>query len=702
MKKIVFGLLLFLSFGLFGQEAQLSCFGGMYQSERLVSIKSEKTVLYSLDGSLPYIRYSESIKIDSSCILRYGFMEKGSFTEQAPEFYLINAYHSLPVVSIQTAPDNLFHPDSGIYMLGPHANEKTPHKGANFWSNKEVKAHFQYIENGKTQIKQDIGIRIFGGYSRSNAQKSIALIARKSYGNKKIKYPFFKNRQFKSYKALILRNSGNDFNKSMLRDAYYTNVCAEMGLDFQSVQPTVVYINGMYWGIMNLREKINEHYLKQHHGINKDSLDLLKHRYDRQHGSNSAYKKLLKWLENADLSLPADSAYFASKVDIENFMKYNIVQVFSDNRDAGGNIRYYREGKNGKWRWILFDLDAGLNNGTNSGYKSNTLQKMTTYSDEAWPNPAWSTLIIRKILQNKSWEKQYIALFHFHLNTTFKPDKTRAILDSMTALIAGEMRFHKMKWGGTLSSFEREINSIGKFMQERPENCMRQLSQRFNLGEPQKFYTDFEGQNAKVFFKGIPLSACDELMSWELFKEDLKIIPEKGFQVVDQKWESNVLKIQLEKKKSVERALFITAINPTNDEVELTNVSNRVINLQYYQISDAKDEHITRLPGILLHPDEKIRLSGKDTVGGRIKIPFRINKKRDKIRLFNSQMLLLEEVMVNNGSGDMLALNFNRAKAHHIKQRGYSTHTGDKGYVFYLSVVFISLSLIIGAFLFYR
>jgi hypothetical protein len=690
MKKMV-SLLLFLLVGLINaQELELNLLGGFYKNAIKVDVKSNQKVYYSLDGTVPSILYSEPLYIDSTKLLRYAVSKADSLIEFSPELYLINAYHSLPVVSIQTEPNNLFDRDTGIFMMGPKASSKKPFKGANFWSNKEVLAHLEYFENGKSQLKQNIGIRVFGGYSRSNDQKSITLVSRKKYGKKKMNHKFFKTRKFSSYKTLILRNSGNDFNKSMLRDAYYTTVCRNIGVDVQASQPTVVYINGSYWGIMNLREKLNENYLKQHHDINKDSLDLLKHRYDRQHGSNKDYRALLKWLETADLSTKEDSLYFVKRVDIENFMNYNIAEVFCDNRDAGGNIRYYRDGKDGKWRWILFDVDAGLNNGANKGYKSNTLKKMTTYSDEAWPNPAWSTFIIRKILENPNWKKKYIQLFHYHLNTTFNPQRTIKILDSMEANINHEMVYHKMRWGGSLASYQREINSIKSFMSKRPEYCMNHLGKLFGLGEAQYFYTDFENDHIKILVKDIPLSACDQLISFKDLVKDIKVIPEQGHQIRKVEWTNNVLFVETEKKKQYKRALYITGINPNNEEIELTNYSKKAINLQYYQIADAKNAHITRLPNCVIKPNESVLLSGIDTLGGRIKIPFKLSKKGDKVRLFSSQMLLLEELEVSSKESFLLAQNTSK-KASELKSNKPSSNekTGKNYFPIYFTFLTI-------------
>ena len=101
----------------------------------------------------------------------------------------------------------------------------------------------------------------------------------------------------KKFKSVVLRNSGGDFNKSNFRDGLMTHLATETGLVTQAFQPVVVYINGEYWGIQNLREKINEHFVEANFDVDKDSIDIVRHRYDVQHGSSKEYHKLLKYLK---------------------------------------------------------------------------------------------------------------------------------------------------------------------------------------------------------------------------------------------------------------------------------------------------------------------------------------------------------------------------------------------------------------------
>ena len=108
------------------------------------------------------------------------------------------------------------------------------------------------------EFKLDAGIKIFGGWSRGFKQKSLAIYARSEYGYKSINYPLFPDKPFTKYESIVLRNSGNDWNYSMIRDPLMQGLVKRTNLVTQSYRPVVVFLNGQYWGIHNIREKINE------------------------------------------------------------------------------------------------------------------------------------------------------------------------------------------------------------------------------------------------------------------------------------------------------------------------------------------------------------------------------------------------------------------------------------------------------------
>ena len=285
--------------------------------------------------------------------------------------------------------------------------------GANFWSKKEVACNIEIFEpTGECVYRNLSGFRLFGGMSRLFPQKSMAIVARNRYGQNRIKHKIFGKGEPDKFKFLVLRNSGSDFGKSHFRDALMTSLVDHWDIEKQAYRPSHVYINGTYWGIYNIREKINRYFIESHSEIDKDSIDLIEHRMSLKKGSRLHYLKMLDFLENNDLSDPVNYAYIKTQMDVQNFMDHQIAQIYFDNRDAGGNIKFWRpQTEDGRWRWILYDTDWGFGLHNNLAYKVNSLKFHTTPDGPNWPNPPWSTFILRKLLENPSFRIAFVNRF---------------------------------------------------------------------------------------------------------------------------------------------------------------------------------------------------------------------------------------------------------------------------------------------------
>ncbi len=462
--------------------------GGKFDAPQRITLTAPAggTIYYTLDGSTPNSsasRYNDPINVDKVAVIRAVTYVDGRSTGTVTQSYFCDRSYDLPIVSIATNPANLWDYSTGIYVKGCCADTIEPYMGANFWRDWEKWANIEMYEtNGDLCFNQQAGISLFGGFSRMLPQKSLAVIARSKYGNNRFEYPIFPERDLNEYKSFIIRNSGGDFRRTHLRDAFMTQLAAPTGIAIQAYRPAVVFLNGEYWGIQNLREKINEHYLEANFDVDKDNVDILRHNGVARHGTSKNYKKLLYYLRSHDLSKDEVVDELRTFMDVDDFIRYNIAETYSDNRDAGGNIRYWRErNDSAKWRWVFYDLDLGLGNNDYDGYKRNTLKKFTSANGEAWPDPAWSTFIIRSLLKNKKLEVQYINTFADHLNTVYEPKRAEKLWEEMQAAVQNEMKYHVDKWSTSIENWEFHLDVVREFIKERPAYLRQFIVEKFEL-----------------------------------------------------------------------------------------------------------------------------------------------------------------------------------------------------------------------------
>ena len=515
MQKLLF-ILLFTATTLWGQDVVRLSFepeGGIKAGPVQLKLLSGETarIYYTTDGSEPTSGsklYKEPISVSGVKVVRAVAYENGRRSKVVTQSYFCDRNYSLPVVSLTTNPDNLWDSLTGIYVKGCCADTIEPYMGANYWKSWEKRANVEmYLPDGKKCFNQEVGISIFGGYSRWLPQKSIAVIARPQYGSKRIDYPIFPERDIKKYKSFVIRNAGGDFQRAHLRDAFMTQLAKPTGLAIQAYRPVVFYLNGEYWGIQNLREKINEHYLNANFGVDKDNVDILRHNAVARHGSSRNYKKLLAYLRNNDMSNDRVIDSLRKFMDVDDYIRYNIAEVYSDNRDAGGNIRYWREqNDSAKWRWVFYDLDLGLGNNEPKGYKRNTLEKFTSENNEKWPDPPWSTFIIRSLLANEKLRVQYINTFADHLNTVYHPDTARELLHRMSDVIDEEMRFHVKRWETSYKNWKHHVGIVDHFVRVRPYWCRQHLMQKFGLTDTAIVTINYPGDEvANVTFNSLDI-----------------------------------------------------------------------------------------------------------------------------------------------------------------------------------------------------
>ena len=192
-------------------------------------------------------RMPDSIRIAATTPMRLFFSnEDTSFTVEL--FYAINFKTNFPIVSIAIDTIDMWDSIQGIYVPGPDIYYDSV---ADKWRDNNFEKHWEkpvsivmFDTANNEMIAQEGGFRIFGGVSKFYKEKSIRLVSRLIYGKNRFKYKFFKDRDRKSYKSLVLRISGQDWTSTRFRDALATQISKGFNIDIQEYQPVILFLNG--------------------------------------------------------------------------------------------------------------------------------------------------------------------------------------------------------------------------------------------------------------------------------------------------------------------------------------------------------------------------------------------------------------------------------------------------------------------------
>ncbi len=445
-------------------------------------------IRYTVNGDIPDETsqvYTDCISIDTTTIVRYRAFKNSCVPgmTQTRTFFYDNPDLDLDIISISMNNTDLYGP-SGIFTRKNTELEKP--------------AHIEFMgSDGKMKFNIDGGLRVHS--PKINPQLSLSIYARSDYGFEDINYPIFKNKDIFSFNRLILRNGGNDGSVSdegvftHFRDGLHHILFEKTGNKqaASAYLPVNVFINGNYYGIYNIREKIDRKFIESNFDYD-GNMDLLERTFGYSsnrkvhEGSFALYDSVLSFFRNHDMTIPEDYETAAALVDVDRFIDYWIHEVYIGNFDwMCNNIYiYYPYHYNGKFRWILWDTDHG----SGLPYKS--------YGKPEWMTLQWSlstdqtrttggvdNLITRCFLKNDGFRFQFINRYADLLNSVYKYDHIAFVIDSIKDLLHNDMKFHCDRWGISYSKWEQAIAVMKKYHELRTGYVRKDIMNCFGLGK---------------------------------------------------------------------------------------------------------------------------------------------------------------------------------------------------------------------------
>ena len=363
--------------------------------------------------------------------------------------------HGLPAISICADSLDLFDYERGIFVPGAHFDSLAPSSSGNYdmhgreWE-RIINMEFREVEDN-SGINQTCGLRTHGNRARKQPQKGLKIYAREEYGKKRFRHNFFEETPMNSFKHLLIKPYSSLSPFSGIQDYICNQMAIGIGLEAGHTRPVCLYINGEYWGIYFLQEKMDERYLEDHQGINIEQCNIISNWMELECGNPQEFYEMMDWLETADLTIPEDYDYLSNLVDIDNFIDYMVFETFVANLDWPANNNRCWQIEGGKWRWMFFDGDAAFNNsGVDPFGNPTTLDVFgnATYTgDYLWPSSRRATLLFRKLLENSVFHAEFDQRIHELCQTVFRYENTSTVYHHICDLLRPEIDAQSYRFG---------------------------------------------------------------------------------------------------------------------------------------------------------------------------------------------------------------------------------------------------------------
>ena len=441
-----------------------------------VSLSGSGNIYYTTDGSKPTMsskKYSSPLTIKKTTVLRIMSKESGRLSSAVKTYsYIINENHTLPVLSLAINR-------SDLYNVNVHTSLN---------SSVIEPVNAELLELDGTGFQIDAGLKLFGGSTRSYPKKSYEIKFKKMFGDGHLNYPVFDTVDSSVYNSLVLRTGSQDEfagdydEKIIIKDVVATSLMQKYtSVDVQAYKPVVVYINGDYWGLYFLREKVDETFVSNHYNVatTKSDTDILRIDGEVKTGSNRKYLSMMSFINNNSMAINSNYKKIKEQIDIENFCDFWIAEIWSNNYDIV-NTRYFSNPNidNGKWKWIFYDLDSGFYNVTGYGFNYYTRPQGIGYG-------YFSTALLRNLMKSSEFKKTFLERLSYNLKNTWSTKNFTAEIDSVVKEIGEkEMTRNLDRWNiMSYSTFESHVRKVKAFASARNSYIVKEAKSYFGLSD---------------------------------------------------------------------------------------------------------------------------------------------------------------------------------------------------------------------------
>ena len=433
-------------------------------------------------------------------VIRAAVFDEGNhcISETVTNTYLIRDLGcdatGLAVMSICADSLALFDFETGIFVPGKHWDPEVPLNSGNYYQQgrdweRPVNVEF-YEPDDNSGMNQVCGMRTHGNRSRRYPAKGMKIYARNDYGKDRFDHAFFEDTRINSFKHLVLKPFATFWPYSGTQDYVCTTLARQLELESPQSRPMLVYLNGEYWGLYFLQEKMDERFLEDHFGMDPDYCNIIGNwKGEVENGNGRNFKRMMRWLENADLSKTSDYERISEMVDLDNFVDYMVFETFVGNWDwPGNNMRCWQEG-DGPWRWMFFDGDATIISNTMDVFLNAAVYAEPTI----WDNYPEAKLLFGKLLENNQFKAAFKARARELCGSLLQYDNTSLVFNDILAKLNPKIEDQRHRFGypPTDNVWNEGNTRIDSFLYNRVERYLDAM-EAFPLLQPDVTFSDMD------------------------------------------------------------------------------------------------------------------------------------------------------------------------------------------------------------------
>ena len=484
----------------------------------------------TLNGSEPTPEsapFTEPLTIVHNTVVRCAEFVNDTIARKSSHTFFIDEVVTMPVVAISV--DSVFFRESYANTADCYG-QMPEYCSAPIMREAEYPVHVEFFEKGSASDKKtwqiDAGISLMGNASRTYAKKPVTIKMKKIYEDGRLKYSLFSTRpEDNKFKGFNLRNGGNRYVGDFVADPAMTSVVEGSGVDYQRSRQVVVFYNGVYMGIHDLRERINEHFVETNHGIDSKSVDVVKHVKDvvtASGGTADAYNSMLDFIGNNDLTTAENYKTVQTMMDVGNYAHYMATQIYLRNGDwPSNNVRAWRSPEQ-PFRFILFDVDQGFNWEWSALWRAGPVSMFDWIRDDRESGrtaPGFFANIFIKLRENPDFCRMFVNHAAVMLSTYLTYERMVAAVERVNSEITqaemdrdlnNEPVFQRRysPYGESPATFDRTGAYVVSYAKTRTQGTREEYRTEFNLGKDISVTISASG-NGSILLDGMKLPSTN-------------------------------------------------------------------------------------------------------------------------------------------------------------------------------------------------